>query len=321
MQRHLIVLTRPEAKNQYLASSLFKLCKTHFPACYAASFNPQSEIQSLESTEKILQILSLPALTLAPCTWHELTEREKEVCRDLHQFNAVFCVSTHAVEYFFQLLEKQINYPQNDMVSLLNSYYFLCVGEATQQYLLQRGVESTKIVVPENGNDSESLLNTLLKRALLNKLCRVLIVRAKTGRDWLQEQLQQYGIRVDTLSVYRRESTILTTIQQQFFKDLPKYTDFQWLFTSSESVEALLPQLHTIGVFDEFIKTICAKTSGKQYKHHFWVIHQRIAQMLQQCLAQLGGIDPSLFSKYISVIPAENIKISKSIVKHLNIIG
>lgn len=309
---HLIVLTRPEAKNQHLASALLESCCATKIDTFAGSSAllpvviEGASLGAIESTFlnlSPLHILSLPALQLTAFDRHELSLSQQMVLNQFNQFDAVFCVSAQAVECLFQLLPKQCLVPKCPV--------FLCVGKATRDSLIEHGVSVDKIIYPKQGNDSEALLALLIEQGLLATWQHILIVRAEKGRDWFQEQLQQRHIDVQTLSVYQRVPVQLTEQQRQWFADLPQQTNIQWVFTSSESVSALLPQLYDTGIF--------ANISAKA--HHFWVIHERIAQTIQHQIEALSQGKNKLLAENISLVSAENAQISKAIAKHLNIIG
>lgn len=284
--KHLVVLTRPEAKNQPLASAL------------------------LGQAKQELQVLSLPALRLQPFTYAELSEESQQVLLNMHQFDAVFCVSTQAAACFLDLWQSVAQTMANEEREYPPKLSFLCVGRATHDYLLQRGINAQDIISPYQGNDSEALLVTLEQQNYLKTWRNVLIARAESGRDWFQEQLLQRNIQVQTLSLYKRIPVVLEEPQKAFLKQLPDDTSVQWLFSSSESVKALIPQLYALGIFKRH-----------RLLHHFWVIHHKIAQTLTEQLVQLSGGDITASSLKISLISPENEQISKTIYRHITTIG
>ncbi|NOL49632.1 uroporphyrinogen-III synthase [Pelistega europaea] len=225
---------------------------------------------------------------------------------------------------------KEDNAPTSIFPPLVKSINaaLLCVGQSTRDYLYQIVGGQSDIISPVNGNDSEALWDTLVAQDRLKKLHKILIVRAETGRDWLQEQCQKYGIDVVTLPMYRRVPATLTKEQIQVFQSLPLSTTVQWLFTSSEGVEAMLPTLFQLGIFDglshpscDYVEKHAMVDKSLLCKHHFWVIHQRIAMTLQQCMASLSHGEIHLSEQDISIVPAENTRISSAIARYLDIIG
>lgn len=75
------------------------------------------------------------------------------------------------------------------------------IGPATCAALAQRGVGN--ILAPQSSHNSEGLLYALNHLDLRHK--RITIVRGDSGRDFLRDQLQRLGARVDYLEVYRRQ--------------------------------------------------------------------------------------------------------------------
>lgn len=288
--QHLIVLTRPEAKNDDLAFSL--------QALFAQ-----------ENLSSRVQIISVPALQILPYTWSELSSLAKTDFLSLVQFDTIFCVSPIAIELFFDLLKVQgITLPLN--------IRFLCVGTGSQEQLLKRGVVSKQIIMAERGNDSESLLKAMQIQQLILK--KLLIVRAETGRDLLKESLQSQGVDVHVHAVYRRERAVLTSQQRNFLENLSDNTSIQWLFTSSESVKALLPALHEIGLFTKFLN----KNSLRIFKNHqFWVIHQRVAEAIINFFIENTTIQREDIEQHISVIDAKNMQIQEAMLKHIHNMG
>lgn len=291
--QHVIVLTRPKAKNDDLAFSLQSaIAKEHF----------SSDVQ----------VVSLPALTIRPYAWQELSIAAQNDFQSLSQFDAVFCVSPIAIEQFFTLVEQQsLILPENML--------FLCVGTGSQSQLEQRGIAQSRIVVAQQGNDSEALLAALSEQLLALK--KLLIIRADTGRDWFKEQLQAQGIAVYTHAIYRRESVVLNAEQKHFFTYLNANTTFQWLFTSSESVQALIPSLYNLGIFNNLFCDEQSQGRAERIGHQFWVIHPRIGQTIVHVFEKLFSKNTEKMHLTISMVGAENQQIQEAMLKHIHNMG
>lgn len=269
--QHCIVLTRPEAKNLSLASSLSKFLNEQMQVspvllsgdCPVAIANAS------------VQVLSLPALRLVPLVWADLSPDKQALLQNLEKIDAVFCVSSSAAQCFFQLCSEHFS------LEKIKTLWHLCVGQASRDYLLSQSIPIQKIIFPQVGHDSEALLAELQRfwHKTERIFQRVLIVRAQTGRDWFTEQLEQAGVVVDTVAVYQRQTSVLSEGQRRFWRDLPSTTQLHWLFTSSESVKALVPVLYQQGVFTDLAHS----------RHHFLVLHKRIGECLQNLLAELLG--------------------------------
>lgn len=290
--QHVIVLTRPKAKNDDLAFSL------------------QSAIAK-EHLSHDIQVMGVPALTIRPYTWQELSMSAQNDFQRLSQFDAIFCVSPMAIEQFFTLIEEQSLTLPEDML-------FLCVGAGSRAQLEKRGVVQSNIVVAPQGNDSEALLDTLVSYHITLK--KILIVRADTGREWFKEQLQEQGVAVHTHALYRREPAVLTEEQKHFFTHLTSDTTIHWFFTSSESVQALIPPLSTVGIFDGLFKDEQAIKEGKIH-HQFWVIHPRIAQQIVVVFKHLSSQQIEEKRLNISMVEAENKQIQEAMLKHIHNMG
>ncbi|WP_159990487.1 uroporphyrinogen-III synthase [Pelistega ratti] len=262
--QHLIVLTRSIDKNHHL-SGLLK--------------------QSLAQVQQSATVLSVPALVLKPFRLSDLTDNERWSLRHLEEFDAIFCVSSSAAEYFFNLV-KEGQYLINP------STYFLCVGQATQAYLLQQGISVQQIICAEKGNDSEALWRTIEHQGMV--FSSVLIVRAETGREWFKHTLQQKGIKVKTLAVYCRGPALLSNEVYQTFSHLHQQTKVQWVFTSREGVLALLPQLYSLPIFQQLVH------------HQFIVIHPKIAILLKEEIARLSANQYLLKDEQIHLSPADD---------------
>ncbi|WP_407275965.1 uroporphyrinogen-III synthase [Halothiobacillus sp. DCM-1] len=77
-----------------------------------------------------------------------------------------------------------------------------CVGAATAD-TVRRLRPGSDPIVPHSTSDSEGLLAALDPSEFVGR--RVWLLRGQDGREWLGEQLQQWGARVTPLSVYQRQ--------------------------------------------------------------------------------------------------------------------
>lgn len=281
--QHILILTRPEAKNKDLAFSLqAAICE-----------------QQLGN----IHVLSLPALTINPYAWSALTTSAQMDFQQLGQFDAVFCVSPLAIDIFFSILAEQ-------SISVPAQLRFLAVGGGSKEALLRHGIAPTRIISATEGNDSEALLQALQEQEPLHRL---LLVRGETGRNWLLEQLQQQGIVVHTHTIYQRLPSTLTQEQEHQLLNLSAPVCLQWLFTSSESVRALLMTLHQHGIWK-----YCQQIAVQQ---QFWVIHPRIAEVLKEVLAQISPNGEQATGFTIKLIDTENTQIQSTMLKHAHNIG
>lgn len=295
--QHLIVLTRPEAKNQDLAFSL------------------QQAV--LDERLDSVQVLSLPALRIEPYSWFSLSRDAQRDFQQLNQFDAIFCVSPNAITIFFALLAEQ-------KIALPSHLRFLAVGEGSREALLAAGIDEASIICATGGNDSESLMKAWQQQSPPSQ--RVLIVRGETGRNWLSEQLQAQGVDVRIHAIYRRIANDLNPTQEAYFRNITAETHIQWLLTSSESVRALLPALHEMGIFavyqsQEKDQTCALKEAGPLITHRFWVLHSRIGETIKEVMATLCAKESDVIPLDIALINIENTQIPSIILKHIHNMG
>ena len=123
------------------------------------------------------------------------------------------------------------------------------VGGQTALAIRQRFGPLATVLCPLEGarQDSEALWQVLAPS--LTSFSRVLIVRAETGRDWLGDQFIAKGCQVDFIAVYNRKPCVWSAEQvQKLNTTLTLKLPLIWLFTSSESVEAVASQLNVLGI-------------------------------------------------------------------------
>jgi uroporphyrinogen-III synthase len=133
-------------------------------------------------------------LALTEETDKAIWERTKQAVINLDHYQQVIFISTNAVHFGMGWIEQY--WPQLPL-----GFEWHAIGKATAQALSVAGV-------PCSYSDEQWLMNSeaLLQQASLQHLeqGRVLIVRGVGGREYLTEQLQQRGARVDYAECYHR---------------------------------------------------------------------------------------------------------------------
>lgn len=109
----------------------------------------------------------------------------------LDSHSLVVAVSQYAVE-------SCQNYLQQHRLSWPASPHYLAVGQATAECWQQYGIRA---MVPPR-QDSEGMLQLIQQQ--LGNINTAYILRGQQGREWLAEQLQAQGIKVNYLSCYQR---------------------------------------------------------------------------------------------------------------------
>ena len=220
------------------------------------------------------EVFSLPLIDIAAMPHTEPVQALWERIAQEGDFAAVMCVSSNAVNHFFE---------SNRAVSLLNNAQsatqfvaslssdllrWWATGPTTVQALRAQGVPAHAIDAPAMGAaqwDSEHLWQRVCGQLAPGK--KVLIVRGldvgtpDASRDWLAERIQNTGARVEIVQVYQRRAPVWsleqTRMATQAVQDLSV-----WVFSSSQAVRHL--QMLLSGL--DFSKARCVVT------------HERIAQ-------------------------------------------
>ncbi|TEA77286.1 uroporphyrinogen-III synthase [Allopusillimonas ginsengisoli] len=239
------VLTRPQDKNGALAQRL------------------QNEG---------MRVIQAPALLITPVL-DVLAPGHTPDCYDLVMF-----VSSNAVRCYLRAwrrLYTKATWPSSTLAA--------AVGGATACALQAMGdIPAHAILYPDDessSQDSESLWALLEGRA--SSMKRALIVRGETGRDWLGERLEQAGVAVDRLAVYRRGPSVWHPDQSSALREcFEAGCTGIFLLTSSEGVEAVADNMRRLALWHEWERS------------HFVAIHQRIAARLQSVLAASGKVEP-----------------------------
>ena len=185
--------------------------------------------------ESGLDAVLLPLITIAPAA-DEQALRTAAVQAD--QYAAVMFVSVHAVHAFF------------GAGAVLARARAWAPGPATRDALVAAGVEAGRIDAPASDAgqfDSESLWERVAGQ--LGAGDRLLVVRGadaagrSQGREWLAQQAQGAGARVEYVSAYRREVPAWGAAERESARRAASDGSC-WLFSSSEAVRnlaALLP--------------------------------------------------------------------------------
>ncbi len=239
------VLTRPQSKNDLLARRL---------------------------SARGMQVIQAPALCIRPLPDPTDPARLPD-CYDLVVF-----VSSNAVRYYFEGLRRSQAHGAWPAATLAAA-----VGGATAQVLCMQGrLPDHAVLHPQDdaaAQDSESLWPLLAQR--LHMIRRALIVRGETGREWLGERLEQAGVAVDRLAVYRRTPAVWPPGQLQALDAMYTCADACiFLLTSSEGVDAVAENMRRHGLEQAWSRS------------RFVVIHERIAARLQLVLMASGKVEP-----------------------------
>ncbi len=215
MKQWRVLITRPTADSAALAALL-------------------AEHHIYSSSLPLLEIQALPE-----------TPAQRSLILNLDQYCAVIVVSKPAALLGMERVDQY--WPQ----PLLEQQWF-SVGAGTGRILADYGFSTSW---PAQGDDSEALLaHPQFLQTIQQDDARVLIMRADVGRDFLSEQLQQRGVKVDFLPLYCRRlpvypSGILTQqIQQEHLNGLVVSSE-QGLRHLIELAGEAWPQLASLALF------------------------------------------------------------------------
>lgn len=237
----LVILTRPAHRNKTLAARL---------------------------TSDGFNVLCLPALSLQP-----LLEAGQAIPVPADYDLLVF-VSGHAVQLYLDAIGRQ----QPDTAWPRHAYA-ATVGYASAEPLYRTDLVPDELILhPDKGvqgQDSEGLWRIV--QPLLPRMRRVLIVRGQAGREWLGGQFESRGVRVERLSLYRREPEVWPEDQSsELVQCLKAGQSPVFLLTSSESVDALCANMVRLALMPEWARC------------RFIAIHERISDHLQTILQASG---------------------------------
>lgn len=188
-----------------------------------------------------IEALPLPLIDIAPAPDEDAV---RQAWAHLGGFDAVMFVSGNAVDRFFLLRPKAAACWPGE------STRAWAPGPGTRDALAQAGVPRHAIDHP--CEEAEQFDSNALWAQVGNQLSagqRVLVVRGGdatgqgAGRDWLAAQLNQRGVRVDTLVAYCRKAPQWTAAQGELARQ-GAHDGSLWLFSSSEAIahlRSLLP--------------------------------------------------------------------------------
>ncbi|UYM17991.1 uroporphyrinogen-III synthase [Endozoicomonas euniceicola] len=132
----------------------------------------------------VLPMLDIAALAETPVM--------RERVQQLDRYDKVIVISQRAARYGLELIDNY--WPQRP----IHQQWF-AIGEATRHTLARLDVSAT---CSQQGSDSESLLALDDFQDITGQ--RVLLIKGKGGRDFLERTLHQQGVQIDTLEVYQR---------------------------------------------------------------------------------------------------------------------
>lgn len=225
------ILTRPEGRNQALQEAL---------------------------QQQGLQSLVLPALVL-----EEQHHNFDPLIHHPSKFDVVVFVSSQAALSYLNIIAQHgIVWPDSVRVA--------GVGQASiVPFREQRVVSEQLLLYPAShtAQDSEALWQVLQPH--LSALSNVLVVRGQKGREWLGAALEAEGKQVQRLTVYQRQPALWTGNEVVQLQQALSATQCSILFSSSESVTAILDNMCRLG-----LEQYWAKVGGV-------VIHERIGKRLQ----------------------------------------
>ncbi|MDH5425349.1 MAG: uroporphyrinogen-III synthase [Gammaproteobacteria bacterium] len=159
-------------------------------------------------------------------------DSQKPVIDALAQYNWLIFISKNAVEYGLALIAK------HTQISAAQS--IAAIGKATHLSLNQHGVGN--VCSPDQGFNSEALLDSKAFSAAQINQQKILILRGGKGREHLKEVLESRGATVTYLDVYQRQAAplllrpdefatldIITVSSQQGLENLNSLLDTQTL--------------------------------------------------------------------------------------------
>ncbi len=206
------------------------------------------------------EALALPLIEVAALPD---TSAVAEAWRHWADYTAVMFVSSHAVSYFYASKQALAHIEQAQAAIKTRAW---STGPSTHAALLQQGVAASLVDSPPPAAgqfDSETLWQGV--QSQVHPGARVLIVRGDSaqsdqpasaggipgvGRDWLAQQLQSAGARVDFVVAYQRRAPVWSADQLALAR-AGAADGSVWLFSSAEALDnlhALLPEQHWAGV-------------------------------------------------------------------------
>jgi uroporphyrinogen-III synthase len=181
--------------------------------------------------------VALPLIDIQPA--RDLS-RLHEAWAQLQLHRAAMFVSANAVRAFFAARP-------GDAAFTVRAW---ATGPGTRNALLTCGVSAENIDSPAADApqfDSEALWSVV--QGQCRAADRVLLVRGGEGRDWLEQQLVQRGVAVQTVIAYRRVVPVWSGDQRSLAAGAARDT---WLFSSSQAIthlRTLLPHADWSGAY------------------------------------------------------------------------
>ncbi len=195
---------------------------------------------------------ALPLIAIGPCADPAAQNALEAARADCANARAVMFVSGNAVTYFFESNRPPALISPAEHAPFPRAW---APGPGTVRALRQAGVDPARIDSPAllaAQFDSEALWAQVQDQ--IRPGDRVLIVRGTSGsqpspqgqgRDWLAQQIQQAGGRVDFVIAYTRSTPIWTADDYAKVEQAARDGSL-WLFSSSEAVanlQQLLPDV------------------------------------------------------------------------------
>ena len=174
---------------------------------------------------------------------------------NLADFDVVIFTSANAVQFGVSLLDGQSN------VSLA------AMGPATARALHQVGYEAA--LQPGEKFDSESLLRHPRLEHLANQ--RILIIKGRHGRQFLEQELTRRGAQVTTAEVYQRVAMMPNHADLARLLDSFVAGQLQVITATSAEIGSNLLNLATPALRAEFERV------------HWLVPSERVARHLREC--------------------------------------
>ena len=145
---------------------------------------------SVRLEEKGAEVTEIPTIEIRPpSSWKGLDR----AIRSLSRFRWLIFTSVNGVEFFFKRLREK----GKDLRDL-KGIKIAAVGPSTAHAMEERGIH-VDLVAKEY--QAEGLVRAMAKKGIRNR--RILIPRAREGREILVEGLRRMGAKVDLVEVYR----------------------------------------------------------------------------------------------------------------------
>jgi len=134
--------------------------------------------------------INFPTIAIAASP---VTDKAKQLLKNLSQINIVIFVSVNAVEYGLQALKSlKIKFPEALIVA--------AVGQATAEALTAKKIQVD--IVPDDNFSSEGLLATPELEEVAGE--NILLFRGQYGRELLSSELTKRYANVDSIECYQR---------------------------------------------------------------------------------------------------------------------